>query len=173
MTCGWCPSHIPSHESGANAAGTGGRHSPEGRLSREECVWHSSFPARSSFMPFVRKSLERHVSLLGNESCFRTWRVWFQQARGKVPFIASCWQMEAEGGHPKTGPCCGGRESGCGREAGGGGASVVCSGQEARGSCSQNASQGRSRAASWELGPRKGKASGDRKDKEERQKLCF
>lgn len=34
-------------------------------------------------MTFVRRSLQRHVSQLANESCFWIWKIWLQQAGGK------------------------------------------------------------------------------------------
>lgn len=47
---------------------------------------HGNYPSWVSWhapSSFVRKSLEWHVSWLGNESCFWIWKIWLQQARGK------------------------------------------------------------------------------------------
>lgn len=135
---------------------------------------HGNYPSWVSWhapSSFVRKSLEWHVSWLGNESCFWIWKIWLQQARGKCLLLLPAGRSKAEGlDYPRRACFTQGKGGASGLKS----LLLFCAGQGARGRLLiEKANQGWSRAVSWELGPRKGKECGNRKEKKQRQKLLF
>ena len=145
---------------------------PRGAIFHEVCAWQLAilgFLAWFSFTSFVPKSLEWHLSWLGNEPCFCIWKLQLLQARGKCLLLLPAGRSKAEGlDHPRAACFIQGKGGASGLRS----LLLFCAGQETQGGADR-ANWGYSRAVSWESGPRKGKENCNRKEKKQRQKLLF